>query len=189
MRCWVWRGALAIMVVLVLLGGVIGMKAFTLACDGSLEGSRYLRSVRRQVAATAPPPAPRPTAIPKPIPALPSVVDRARETAGIVGDAAIGGILRVKQADPVAYPAHIAAGYALDVAGCGEDAVRIQWLKAGLHASRDGQPEYIARVLAARATDVNDWAQLRDIVRKWSVRAPRSRSLRRVRDAIDALDT
>ena len=68
MRGWVWRGALAVMVVLVLLGGVTGVKAFTLACDGSLEGSRYLRSVRRQVAATAPPPTPRPTANPQPTP-------------------------------------------------------------------------------------------------------------------------
>ena len=61
-------------------------------------------------------------------------------------------MVRVKQTDAIAYPGHIALAHALDAAGCGEDAVRIQWLKAGLHASRDGQPEQVASALEARTT-------------------------------------
>jgi hypothetical protein len=72
MRRWLWRGALAIMVGLVLLGTAGGVKAYTLACDGSLEGFWYLTRVREEIAeATAPPPTPRPTLPPTPT-ALPT---------------------------------------------------------------------------------------------------------------------
>jgi hypothetical protein len=112
-----------------------------------------------------------------------------REVAGDVAETGIGVILRIKQDDTVAYPAHILAAYVLDAAGCGEDAVRIQWLKAGLHASREGQPERIAQALGDRARTPEDRAQLRQIVRVWTERAPRSRSLRRVLAALDALSS
>jgi hypothetical protein len=85
----------------------------------------------------------------------------------------------------VAYPAHIAAAHLLETAGCGQDAVRIQWLKAGLHAAGDGQPEQIADALEARAASPDDLAELRRIVRTWTERAPRSVSLRRVLTALE----
>jgi hypothetical protein len=79
--------------------------------------------------------------------------------------------------------------YVLGGAGCGEDAVRIQWLKAALHASRAGQPEQIARALDARATDADDRAQLRGGVQVWTEREPWSIPMRRMRDALGALST
>jgi hypothetical protein len=251
MRRWLWRGALVIMAVLVVLSIAPTVKAFTLACNGSLEGLRYLRDVRSQIAAaTAPPPTPRPTVPPTPTspptltptltptrpatatsvrtappagavatatqtatpsptatltptataaltptptpppePTPPAAYIWLREVAGKVAVTAITSFVRVKEADAVAYPAHVAAAYVLAGAGCGEDAVRIQWLKAGLHASRDGQPEQIARSLEARTTDADDRAQLRQIVQIWSERQPWSVPMRRVRDAFDALST
>src|SRR4029079_13319421 len=119
--------------------------------DGSLEGLRTLTNVRRQIAAaTAPPPTPRPATptptpplgaaqptppppTPTPTPTGPTVAQRAVAGVGAAGDAAIEAVLLVKQSHIVAYPAHVAAAYSLDAAGCGKDAVRLQWLKAGLH--------------------------------------------------------
>ena len=83
----------------------------------------------------APPPQPRP----------PAAYIWLREVSGKIAVTAIGAFARVKEADAVAYPAHVVAAYVLDGAGCGEDAVRIQWLKAGLHAAREGQPEHMPR--------------------------------------------
>jgi hypothetical protein len=240
---------LVIMALLVLLSIAPTVKAFTLACNGSLEGLRYLRDVRSQIAAaTAPPPTPRPTMPPTPTlpptstptltPTLPPTATSAqpatpagavatatstatpsptatltptapatltptplpeptppaayiwlREVAGKIAVTAITAFVRVKEADAVAYPAHVVAAYVLDGAGCGEDAIRIQWLKAGLHASREGQPEQVARALEARTTDADDRAQLRQIVQIWSERQPWSVPMRRVRDAFDALST
>ncbi len=85
----------------------------------------------------------------------------------------------------VAYPAHIVAANVLDAAGCSKDAIRLQWLKAGLHASRDGQPETIATALKASANNPDDLAELRQIVRTWSERAWNNVGLGRVRDALD----
>ena len=108
MRRWLCRGMLAVMAVLVLLGSATTVKAFNLACNGSLEGFRYLTNVRREIrAATALPPTPTPVPTPPP----PTVFDHAREAAGRAGAAAIVAILWVKQSDVVAYPAHIAAAH------------------------------------------------------------------------------
>lgn len=237
MRPWLWRGTLAIVVLVLLVGAAPTVKAFTLACDGSLEGLRYLRNVRSQIAeATAPPPTPRPptptspatptvpptptpfpptatpsppggtasatatltptatftltpTPTPPPEPTPPAAYIWLREVVGKIAVGAITGFVQLKQSDVVAYPAHIAAAYVLDGAGCGEDAVRIQWLKAGLHASRAGQPEQIARSLDARTTDADDRAQLWGIVQVWTERQPWSLPMRRVRDAFESLST
>ena len=82
-------------------------------------------------------------------------------------------------------PAHIVAAHTLSLAGCGTDAVRLQWLKAGLHASRPGQPEYIAAALRASADDQANLADLREVVRAWTERSSQSVSLRQVLSALD----
>ncbi|MGE3268677.1 MAG: hypothetical protein AB7P40_08020 [Chloroflexota bacterium] len=211
-----------------MLAAPVGVKAFNRACDGSLEGLRYLTSVRTRLAeATAPPPTPiapptatprpptqtptatltpraattatqpptatpqptatpTPTPIPTPTPAGPTLGQRAVEQAGIAGDYALAGLVRLKQNDAVAYPLHIAAAYTLDTAGCREDAIRLQWLKAGLHASRAGQPEQVAEALAARADQPEELEELREIVRTWTQRASDNVPLRRVLEALDA---
>lgn len=208
MRRWAWRGFLAVVVLTLMPAGAVGVHAFHRACDGSLEGLRYLANVRAQLAsATAPPPAPpppTPTQAPSqapvaaaqptpqpapPMPPAPTVMQRLREAVGVAGDVAIVGIMRVKQHDAVAYPAHIVAAHTLDVAGCGKDAVRLQWLKAGLHASSDGQVERVASALVASASGPDDLTDLRRIVRTWTERAPQSASLRRVLAAIDDRQT
>ena len=230
MRRWVWRGTLAILVMTVLvsvLAAPVGVKAFQRACDGSLEGLRYLSSVREQLAvatalpptSTPAPPTPMPTATqpptptsatrlptqtaipptltltptvtptpapPSPTPAGPTVRQRALEQAGIVGDYALDTLVQVKQHDDVAYPLHIMAAYALDTAGCHEDAIRLQWLKAGLHASRAGQPEQVAEALVARARQPEELADLRRVVRTWTERAHDNDHLR---DVLTALET
>jgi hypothetical protein len=206
MRRWAWRAILAVAVLLLLPSSVVGVRAFNRACDGSLEGLRYLSNVRAQLAsATAPPPTPAPTPPPPtPVPAAaqpqpptptptsrppepppPSVMQRFRETVGAAGDAVLVALIQVKQHDAVAYPAHVVAAHLLDVAGCGKDAVRLQWLKAGLHASEDRQIQYIASSLRADAGDPDDLADLRQVVRTWTERAPASVSLRRVLAALD----
>jgi hypothetical protein len=129
-----------------------------------------------------------PTSTSPPEPAPPAAYIWLREVAGKIAIGVITGFTQVKESDAVAYPAHVAAAYVLDGAGCGEDAVRIQWLKAGLHASRAGQPEQIARTLPARATDADDRAQLRGIVQVWTERQSWSIPMRRVREAFDALN-
>jgi hypothetical protein len=234
MRRWLWRGTLAAMAVLVLLGGATTVKAFSLACDGSLEGWRYLTDVRREIreatalpptprpasptptptltptptfsptpapAAAAPsvtvPPTPTPTPLPPtptpvpptPTPPPPTALDHGLEAAGLVGAAVIGGILWVKQSDVVAYPAHVTAAHVLDVAGCGTDAVRIQWLKAGLHASGDGWPERVATGLGETASGPDDREEIRQIVRIWIDRLPRNTPMRQVQAAFDAQST
>lgn len=207
MRRWAWRGVLAVLVLTLALAGVVGIRAFTHACDGSLEGLRYLANVRAQLAsATAPPPSPpaptpsqarAPPAGPAPTPLLPTlqsptIAQRAREAAGLAGDVALVALIRVKQHDAVAYPAHavaypahMVAARTLDVAGCGRDVVRLQWLKAGLHASTDREIEGVAAALVQHAGDGDDLADLRRIVRTWTERATQSVSLRRVLAALD----
>jgi len=187
-------------VLLLIASGAVGVRAYHRACDGSLEGLRYLSNVRAQIqTATVRPPTPptpqsttAPTSGPAhappepPSPPGPTAADRIREVAGNAGDLAIGALIQVKQHDAVAYPAHIVAAHSLDVAGCGKDAVRLQWLKAGLHASDDEQIEYVARSLVAGARDQHDLADLRRVVRTWTQRAPMSDSLRQVLAALDA---
>jgi hypothetical protein len=106
--------------------------------------------------------------------------------AGLVGAATIGGILWVKQSDVVAYPAHIVAAHVLDVAGCGTDAVRIQWLKAGLHASGAGWPERVAAGLGETADSPEDREEIRQIVRVWMERLPRNSPMRQVQALFEA---
>ena len=203
LRRWAWRGCLAAAVLLTFTT-VVGVRAFNRACDGSLEGLRYLTNVRAQLAtATAPPPStPRPTSTlapaqaqtapaqptPEPAPPIPSEPTAARRllgAVGVAGDAALVTLIRIKQHDAIAYPAHIVAAHTLDVAGCGTDAVRLQWLKAGLHASHDRQIEYVASALVTSAEGPDDLADLRQVVRTWTERAPASLSLRRVLAALD----
>ena len=193
---------LAVAVLLAMPGTVVGVQAFDRACDGSLEGLRYLRNARAQfAAATAPPPPPqatptaaasqaqaappRPTPVPPPAPPPPTVAQRLSEAVGVAGDAAFVVLIQIKQSDLVAYPAHIVAAHTLDAAGCGKDAVRLQWLKAGLHASTDPQIQRIAASLVASAHDPVDLADLRLVVRNWSERAPESVALRRVLAALE----
>ena len=107
----------------------------------------------------------------------------------MAGDAALVAVIRVKQQDAVAYPAHLIAARTLDVAGCGRDAVRLQWLKASLHASSDDQIEHIASALVEHASGPDDLADLRRVVRTWTERAPESDSLRRVLAALDSRTT
>jgi hypothetical protein len=107
----------------------------------------------------------------------------------VVGAATISGVLWVKQSDEVAYPAHIVAAHVLDTAGCGTDAVRIQWLKAGLHASGAGWPERVATGLSDTATGPGDREELRQIVQVWIERLPRNSPMRRVQAALDAQST
>lgn len=228
MRRWVQRGALATVVMVVLvsvLAAPVGVKAFNRACEGSLEGLRYLSGVREQLAvATAPPPMPvpaPPTSTPQPTPTLrptstppsqtqatattpptataaatpipapptptgPTLGQRALEQAGILGDAALGGLVWVKQSDIVAFPLHIVTAHALDTAGCREDAIRLQWLKAGIHASYPGQPEQVAGALVARANTPDELTDLRRVVRTWTERAWDNEPLRQVLAVLDA---
>lgn len=206
MRRWAWRAVLAVALTLLLASGIVGVRAFNRACDGSLEGLRYLSNVRAQLAsATAPAPTPPPLSVPPtsappigqaqpapptptprpPEPPPPSMVQRLRELVGVVGDAVLVMLIRIKQHDAVAYPAHIVAAHLLDTAGCGRDAVRLQWLKAGLHASDDRQIQYVAASLRAEVRNADDLADLRRVVRTWTERAPESVSLRRVLPALD----
>ena len=220
MRRWIWRGLLVALGLLLLLAVPGGVKTFTLACAGSLEGYQILASVRTQLAAT-PTPTPGvtptaittpgagvqpgatgvPTATPQPTatsappaPAavgadqpLPVDVQRLPPIVRTAGGSAIGVLLRVKQHDAFAYPAHVAMAHGLDVAGCGEDAVRIQWLKAGLHAATDGQADRVARALAGSAQNRDDLVQMRRIVDYWADRVPQSVGIRRVQTAFDPL--
>ena len=202
MRRWAWSGVLAVGMLLVLFSGVVGVRAFDRACDGSLEGLRYLTNARAQLAsATSLPPMsqptptpaaiqgqaspPQPTLVPPPPPPTPTVAQRLRELAGRVGDTALVALIRVKQNDAVAYPAHLVAAHALDAAGCGKDAVRLQWLKASLHASTDSQVDGIAAALIADTAHPDELADLRRVVKTWTERAPESDSLRRVLAVLD----
>ena len=230
MRRWARRGALTVVILGLLvsvLAAPVGVKAFNRACDGSLEGLRYLSGVREQLAvATALPPTPTPapptplptatlpptptpasapptqtavpptatplpTFTPTPVPPTatppgPTFAQRALEQAGIAGDYALAVLVRVKQNDAVAFPLHIVTAHALDTAGCHEDAIRLQWLKAGLHASREGQPEQVAVALVARANRPEELTDLRRVVRTWTERAHDNEPLRRVLVALDA---
>lgn len=230
MRRWAWRGALTVVILGLLVSALaapVGVKAFNRACDGSLEGLRYLSGVREQLAvATALPPTPTPAPLtpmptatlpptptptpasapptqtvvpptatptltptpfpPTPTPAGPTVSQRALEQAGIAGDYALAALVRFKQNDAVAFPLHIVTAHTLDTAGCREDAIRLQWLKAGLHASRQGQPEQVAVALVARANKPDELADLRRVVRTWTERAHDNEPLRRVLAALDA---
>jgi hypothetical protein len=126
---------------------------------------------------------------PTPTPPPPTALDYGREAVGIAGAAAISGLLWVKQSDEVAYPAHIVAAHVLGTAGCGTDAVRIQWLKAGLHASGAGWPERVATGLRETASGPDDREELRQIVQLWIERLPRNSPMRRVQAALDAPST
>lgn len=131
-------------------------------------------------------PSPSPTMTPLEQP-LPVDVDRLPTFVRTAGSTAIGILLRVKQSDAFAYPAHVAMAHGLDVAGCGEDAVRVQWLKAGLHASSDGRAERVAQALAESARDRDDLVHLGRIVDYWAEQQPRSIGIRRVQAAFRPL--
>jgi hypothetical protein len=118
-----------------------------------------------------------------------TITQRFRDFAGRAGDTALAALIRFKQHDAVAYPAHIVAAYTLDVAGCSTDAIRLQWLKASLHASTDGQIQQIAAALMAGTSRPEELADRREIVRTWTRRAPESDSLRRVLAVLAGRDT
>ncbi len=69
-------------------------------------------------------------------------------------------VLRVKQSDPVAFPAHVLAGYALEAGGCPATSSADQWRKAAGHAwfdlaarvSADGLARTAGRSLGEQAT-------------------------------------
>ena len=104
---------------------------------------------------------------------------------GIAGNYALATVVWAKQTDAIAYPGHVGLAYALDTAGCSQDAVRLQWLKAGLHASRVGQPERVATALAARATTPDELADLRRVVRFWTEGSHNNVSMYQVLALID----
>ncbi len=221
MRSWIWRVALSITILSMMLAVPVSVSAFNRACDGSLNGLRSIARVRAELAAaTAPPPTPvpaptppptrtstpvaavqatasvTPTAVPPtstatpipptPVPAGPTAAQRALEVVGIAGDRVLGAVVWVKQTDAIAYPGHVALAYAVDAAGCSKDAVRLQWLKAGLHASRDGQPEQVATALAGRATTPDELADLRRVVQIWTDGSGNNVAMRQVQTLLDA---
>jgi len=68
------------------------------------------------------------------------------------GARALQTVLEVKQADVVAFPAHMLLASALQAGGCDRAAVRVQWIKAALHASRPENAERAAQALASLTT-------------------------------------
>ena len=57
-------------------------------------------------------------------------------------------VLQVKQADPLAFPAHAFAGAVLEAGRCSPDAVEAQWRKAAVHAWAEWSADLAAAGLA-----------------------------------------
>ncbi len=72
----------------------------------------------------------------------------------------VNAILAIKQADYIAFPAHVAAAWTLETAGCEPAAIRDQWLKAARHAWADGPAAWAAAGLARTVGPGIDLPQL-----------------------------
>lgn len=65
-----------------------------------------------------------------------------------------GDLVRLKQRDSIAYPAHVALAEALADLHCSPYAVAVQWLKAGAHATTPPQERAVQAGLLRQAAHV-----------------------------------
>jgi hypothetical protein len=182
-----------VLVGVLLVGLVVGAgvfaRSFRLACDGKLEVWTQLAQARSELDPTrpAPPPPPPAASLPQDTPpvaaAQPPPWDRAVRA---VGHQAVLLVLWVKQSDLVAYPSHAMLARGLEVARCDRDAVRLQWIKAGVHAGQPAQAEEVAQVLRRSSESDAELARIRATVRGWAERESWSEGIRRVEGILSA---
>lgn len=141
---------------------------FVAACNGSLDtfptlaGAQHDLNPSGAAAATAQPtgsgvgPA--------------SVAAWLKELPRSVGYVAITELLRFKRNDAVVYPAHVWLARGLGAANCQVDAVRLQWLKAGIHASGPEQVDAVARALDGTVQSDADRRVVEEAVRSTAER-------------------
>jgi hypothetical protein len=202
------------LLVLGLLVGAGGFgTTFAAACSGSLDTYRTLSAARSELdperqpppagalsaaeSAAAPVPGEADTAAApaEPASAVRRVGTQIRRAAGeavfgvvravrTAGHAALSGFLALKQSDVLAYPIHSTLAQALEFTHCPRDAIWVQWIKAGIHATRQDQVLRVASALRERATSEDDISRLRDIVQGYVQREPWSQGIQQVQAAI-----
>jgi hypothetical protein len=151
---------------------VSAVALFSLACRGRLDVSSRLAEARREIEPPARTVAP----------------DQPRATAeGWVRAASahlVSSMLNVKQRDAIAYPAHVAVARLLGRTTCGPDAVRTQWLKAGIHAQGERQVEVVVAGLRETLTDDGDLSHLQAMIEALAQAESWSNGLLQVRERL-----
>ena len=174
--------AAAIVACALVVGGFGAGRAFSLACAGDLQVYDELERMLGRLR-PAPPPGP---AGEEP---LAAEVDQAEEMSfdavrGVLRSA-IEALLRLKQNDEIAYRAHSGLADLLDFAACSTGALRVQWLKAALHAPEERAAEHVAAALRRTAeAGGGDTASLADEVDALAERESWSSGIRRVAAAL-----
>lgn len=101
----------------------LGVHAYSALCAGPVNAYSLLANPRNQAQRELRTPAKEPITVTAPAEARVSVLDV---------------LLGIKEADPIAFPAHVVVGLALQAGGCPLDATGDQWRKAAAHAWTDG---------------------------------------------------
>ena len=96
----------------------------------------------------------------------------------------ISEVLRLKRNDAIVYPAHAWLARGVDAANCKVDAVRLQWLKAGIHAYGPDQVDEVARALDGTVRNDADRAVVQAAVRTTAERESWSQGMVAVRDKL-----
>jgi hypothetical protein len=167
------RRLLAALILTALLAALAaGGRAFALACDGSLDTFPQLAAARQQL--QPPRPAPQPVAVnAEPAPAPTSAAGGpppAEIVSGLLKRLGFGLVsltLQVKQSHAVAYPLHVTLATQLELARCPREAVWLQWIKAGIHATGQAQVEQVASALRRTLDGEQDRTRLNALVERF----------------------
>jgi hypothetical protein len=170
--------AFAVLFIILIAAGARSM--FSTACAGELETYLQLSQLRRELEGADRPLSAAPAGSSDPDGETPMLVNVIRRTSSAV----VASALVVKQNDHVAYRAHVGLANALEKAGCPGEAVRVQWLKAGLHAMDDGAAWHVAMELRRSAVSSRDEASLATSIDALTTREPWSAGIRRVSVAL-----
>jgi hypothetical protein len=157
---------------LVVAGLVLGSGAFgagfAAACNGSLDTFPTIAAAQRDLNPNA---APAGSAQPSGTSAEPAgPLTWLKAIPRAVGYTLLTELLRFKRNDAIVYPAHVWLARGVTSANCKVDAVRLQWLKAGIHASEPEQVDEVALGLEATIHSEADRALVKAAVRSTAER-------------------
>jgi hypothetical protein len=164
-----------------LLGSLVSGLGFAAACNGRLDTFPTLAAAQRELKPNGVAPAAQPAG---PTTAPADQFAWLGEIPRQAGYLLLTSLLQFKRNDAIVYPAHVWLARAVDAAHCQADAVRQQWLKAGIHADGSEQVDEVARALEGTMQSAADRALVQAAVRATAERESWSAGIGRLRDRI-----
>lgn len=145
--------------------GTAGSKAVTMACEGTLDTFPPLAVARRDLdpagAASA-------GAVLDGTSQPQAAAESALRALRGAAHAIVSGLLELKRNDALVYPSHALLARGITVAGCSSEAVRLQWMKAGIHADNDARVEEVVQALRRTAPSEAERRALGESVRRFA---------------------